>query len=136
MAATTVGLDTGFFLRLLAGHDGCVSLWRRLLAGEVRGVVSCLSLAELRRLGLRGHLEAQDADLLLEAIPAVCEVVWLDSPEALERAAHLSHGTGLPLVDALIVASLEAAGATEVWTTDADLERCQRQGMPMRLLQG
>lgn len=134
MAAATIGLDTGFFVELLAGQPDCVGLWQRLLEGQARGVVCCVSLTELRRLGLRGALEMPDVDLLWEAIPAVCTLVWLDTPAVLERAARLSHGEGLPLVDALILAGLEAGGAGEVWTTDADLVRCARPDLRVHRL--
>ncbi|BDG17793.1 PIN domain-containing protein [Thermus brockianus] len=70
--------------------------------------MSGLSLVELLRLGLKGALARQDAELLLKAIPAVCRVVWPDWGIG-ERAARLSHGLHLPLVDALILATaLEA----------------------------
>lgn len=97
-------------------------------------MVCCLTLAELRRLALRGVIEAADADLLKEAVMAVCDVVWIDGPDLLERAARLSHGVGVPLVDALIVAAAEGRGAVEVWTADGDLLRCTRDTFRVRLL--
>lgn len=130
----TTGLDTGFFILLLAGHPECVAVWQEVTEGRVRALVSCLVLTELRRLALRGLIETSDADLLSEAVGAVCQVTWIDRPEVLQRAAHLAHGAGLPLVDALIVAGLESEGASEIWTTDGDLVRCDREGFRVRLL--
>ena len=115
-------LDTGFFLRLLEGHEEAGALWRALAEGEGEGVVSGLSLVGLLRLGLKGALAKEDAELLLQAIPAVCRVVWPDWTTG-ERAARLSHGLYLPLVDALVLATALEAGARELWTTDADLGR-------------
>ncbi|RTH34793.1 VapC toxin family PIN domain ribonuclease [Thermus scotoductus] len=100
-------LDTGFFLRLLEGHEGAKAKWQALVEGE-EGLVSGLSLVELLRLGLKGALARQDAELLLKAIPAVCRVVWPDWGIG-ERAARLSHGLHLPLVDALILATALSA---------------------------
>ena len=68
-------LDTGFFLRLLEGHEEAGALWRALAEGEGEGVVSGLSLVELLRLGLKGALAKEDAELLLQAIPAVFKEV-------------------------------------------------------------
>ena len=85
-------------------------------------MVSGLSLVELLRLSLKGALAKEDSELLLQAIPAVCRVVWPDWTIG-ERAARLSHGLYLPLVDALVLATALEAGARELWTTDADLAR-------------
>mgnify|MGYP002700860766 CR=1 FL=1 len=49
-------------------------------------------------------------------------MVWPDWTIG-ERAARLSHGLYLPLVDALVLATALEAGARELWTTDADLAR-------------
>lgn len=119
--AGVTALDTGFFLRLLEGHEGAKAKWQALVEGE-EGLVSGLSLVELLRLGLKGALARQDAELLLKAIPAVCRVVWPDWGIG-ERAARLSHGLHLPLVDALILATALEGGAKEIWTADADLAR-------------
>jgi hypothetical protein len=74
-------LDTGFFVRLpvhLQGDGRTVDRWRALVEGEGEGVVSGLSLVELLRLSLKGAIGREDAGLLLDAIPAVCRVVWPD----------------------------------------------------------
>jgi len=115
-------LDTGFFLRLLEGRAEARALWQALVEGEKEGVVSGLSRVELLRLGLKGALDREDVDLLLEAIPAVCRVAWPDWAMG-ERAARLSHGLHLPLVDALVLATALEARATELWTTDTHLTR-------------
>ena len=49
-------------------------------------------------------------------------MVWPDWTIG-RRAARLSHGLHLPLVDALVLATALEAGARELWTTDADLAR-------------
>ncbi|GAA5335973.1 PIN domain-containing protein [Thermus hydrothermalis] len=46
----------------------------------------------------------------MEAIPAVCRVLWPNWPIG-ERAARLSQGLALPLVDALVLATALEAGA-------------------------
>ncbi|AEV17318.1 hypothetical protein TCCBUS3UF1_p210 (plasmid) [Thermus sp. CCB_US3_UF1] len=124
-------LDTGFFLRLVEGHPEAVRVWRDLVEG-VEGIVSGLSLVELLRLSLKGALPREDGELLLEAIPAVCRVVWPDWSIG-ERAARLSHGLALPLVDALVLATALEAGAETLYTTDAHLEIYRGQLRVVRL---
>jgi len=96
-----IGLDTGFFVEFLRGNYQAVSVWKTLIEGDAEGVVSCLTLFELERLGLKKGIEG--ASILLEAIPAVCKVCWLKEPETISKAAALSHGLGLPAVDSLIL---------------------------------
>ena len=125
-------LDTGFFVRLLQGDGRAVDRWRALVEGEGEGVVSGLSLVELLRLSLKGAIGREDAGLLLDAIPAVCRVVWPDWTVG-ERSARLSHGLALPLVDALILATALEAGAEELWTTDAYLTAYEGRMRVVRL---
>ncbi len=117
-----IGLDTGFFIQLIRGHRDCVQLWSAL-GDSFRGVVSCITLAEIERLALRGKIELTAAETLRDAIPAVCEIIWIDTPDVLKRAARLSHGAGLSMIDAVILACLLAGGAETVWTTDANFQR-------------
>ena len=112
------GLDTGFFVRLLQGDQGARDLWQALGQGQEQGVFSCLTVFELERLALQGKLDRQRADVLLAALPNICAIVWLDTASVVLRAARIAHGTGLPAVDALILAGLLAAGAQMVYTTD------------------
>jgi predicted nucleic acid-binding protein len=125
-------LDTGFFVRLLQGDGRAVDRWRALVEGKGEGVVSGLSLVELLRLSLKGAIGRKDAELLLDAIPAVCRVVWPDWTVG-ERSARLSHGLALPLVDALVLATALEAGAEELWTTDAHLTAYEGRMRVVRL---
>jgi predicted nucleic acid-binding protein len=126
-------LDTGFFVRLpvhVQGDGRAVDRWRALVEGEGEGVVSGLSLVELLRLSLKGAIGREDAGLLLDAIPAVCRVVWPDWTVG-ERSARL--GLALPLVDALVLATALEAGAEELWTTDAHLTAYEGRTRVVRL---
>jgi predicted nucleic acid-binding protein len=121
-----IGLDSGFFFRLLAGHPRATTAWSPVATGDAPAAVSCLTLYELDRVALRGALDRAAVDLLLSELPALCYVVWIGDahgPELLRRAARLAHGTGLAMADALILASLLDAGAGTVYTTDSDFER-------------
>lgn len=48
-----IGLDTGFFVEFLRGNSRAVSVWQALTENEEEAVVSCLSLFESERLGLK-----------------------------------------------------------------------------------
>jgi len=117
-----IGLDTGFFVELMNGNEQAVSLWQSCLDDKVDLVVSCLTLFEIERLGLKGKLSG--IDTIIDAIHGVTFVVWLDR-EILGRAAGLSHGAGIPALDSLILASLISRDVSEIYTTDSDFEACE-----------
>ena len=122
----TVGLDTSFFVKLLQGDQRAEKVWQRVARREIEGVISCISLYEVDKLGLKGTLAKKATDTLLEEVLFVCRVVWLDSPNRLRQAARIAHGNGLGMADALILASLIEAKATEIYTADPDLAAYQR----------
>lgn len=121
-----LGFDTGFFRRLHDGDARAVAAWADVRSGDAVGIVSCVSLFELTRLGLRGALPRDVARAFVAAVPTVCTVVWLDPTnggDRLDRAARRGHGVGLAMADAIILTSLIDAAATTVYTTDSDFER-------------
>ena len=121
-----VGFDTGFFVRLLQADPRAVAVWGDVRAGRSTGAASCLTLFELDRLGLKGHVERESAEALVAALPDTCRVVWLgdlEGADRLRRAVRLGHGNGLAMADAIILTSLLDAGAATVYTTDDDFER-------------
>jgi predicted nucleic acid-binding protein len=132
--AEMIGLDTGFFVEFLRANPEAVSVWKALIEGDTEGVVSCLTLFELERLGLKKGIEG--AATLLEAIPAVCKVSWLREPETLSKAAALSHGLGIPAVDSLILAGFLASETQTVFTTDRHLEAYKKKGVNIINLRG
>ena len=116
-----IGLDTGYFVRLLQGHRGATEIWSRVLEGE-DATVSCLTLFELARLARKGAITTEAEETLREGIGALCHLSWLDSVDTLLSGASLSHGLGIPPVDALILAAFLSGGATVIYTTDSHLE--------------
>lgn len=128
-----IGLDTGFFLMVLKGQEEALRVWQSLMDGE-ESVTSCLTLFELRRLSLSGRIQPEAADTMIEAIMAISKVSWLEAAELLERGAQLSHGLGIPAMDALILTGLLASGAEVILTTDRHLDAFRKKGIQVRLL--
>jgi predicted nucleic acid-binding protein len=123
-----IGLDTGFFVRFLENKKAAVQTWRAIIEGE-ESCVSSLSIFELSRLSLRGIVDPKAADLLIEAILTMCQVVWLDEKEIVLTGARLSHGLNIPAIDALILAGFIILNAETIYTTDSHLERFKRKGI-------
>jgi phosphoheptose isomerase len=60
---------------------------------------------ELKKPGLRGVLGKQDADWLAGTVGEACKVDRLLSDDFLDEAARLSHGNGLSMADAMVLAT-------------------------------
>jgi len=123
------GLDSGFFIELLKGNSRAVEEWKSIVDGETDAVVCSLTIYELKRLSLKGGLAIAAVQLTIEAIMAVCQVVWNNDCELLDAAARLSHGNDIPAVDAIILASLLQAGAHIIFSTDRHLLSFKKKGI-------
>ena len=123
-----IGLDTGYFLRLLKGHPEAGRIWTAIMDGE-EAAVSCMTLYELARFARKGSIDIDAEKALREAILALCLVCWLDREEILLAAANLSQGVGLHAIDSLILAGLLAVNATAIYTTDGDFEVYKKKGV-------
>ena len=128
-----IGLDTGFFVRFLENNKAAVQAWRGIIEGE-ESCVSSLSIFELSRLSLRGIIDAETTDLLIEAILSMCQVIWLDEKEILLTGARLSHGLNIPAMDALILAGFIMLNAETIYTTDSHLEKFKKKGVKVSRL--
>jgi predicted nucleic acid-binding protein len=125
---TMIGLDTGYFLKLLKGDAEAIKIWTAIMDGE-EAAVSCLTLFELARFARKGSIEAKAERTLREGILGLCRVCWLDREAALLAAANLSHGIGLHAMDAIILSGLLSEKATTIYTTDSDFEAYKKRGV-------
>ena len=123
-----IGLDTGFFVELLRKNLKAVEVWQGMIEGD-DSTVSCLTLYELKRLSLRGVIECEAVSTLLEAIGAICKIVWLDKTEILTAAATISHNYGIHAIDSLIIAGLTSSKVKKIYTTDSHIEKYKRKGV-------
>ena len=123
-----IGLDTGFFIRLLENKKEAVRIWERIIDGE-ESSVSCLTIFELKRLSLKKAIDKETISILIDTILSICKVTWIDGKEILLMGANLSHGLGIPAVDALILAGFLVLNVTTVYTTDSHLELFYKKGI-------
>ncbi|WP_297445188.1 PIN domain-containing protein [Desulfurobacterium sp.] len=112
-----IGLDTGFFVKLLLGFQEAAEVYNRIIEGEVVDVVSVIVVFELRRLALRGLIDRQAYEVLERSWPVLFQVESVDRELALE-AASISHGTGLPAAGALIYTTCKGSGSDSFYTVD------------------
>ena len=63
---------------------------------------------ELKRLGLKGEINNESLDTLFEAIEGICHMVWLNDTGIFTSGTSFFHGTGIPTVDSIILASFLA----------------------------
>lgn len=105
-----------------------VRIWEGVIEGD-ESVVSCLTLYELKRLSLKGAIEPNVTDTILEAIRVICKVVWLDKTEILTTASTISQTYGIHAIDSLILASLSTLNVKTIYTTDSHIEKYKKKGV-------
>ena len=116
-----IGIDTGFFFALQYGNEKAIEVWK---SGHL--AVSVLVIYELQKHLLKR--ESRKWKELIREIKRATLVVPLVE-EIAERAAHISHGTGIPAMDALILASLLHVGCKTIYTTDRHFEMYSKKGI-------
>jgi predicted nucleic acid-binding protein len=124
-----VGFDTGYFVRLLEGNETAVKVWKDLTGGNIDAVVSPLTFFELKRLGLKGEINNTSLETLFEAIEGICHIVWLKDTGIFTSSANISHGTGIPAVDSIILASCLAMNAKKIYTTDSHFKAYKKKSI-------
>lgn len=123
-----IGLDTGFFVELLRNNSMVVKIWEGVIEGD-ESAVSCLTLYELKRLSLKGAIESKAIDTMVDAIRAICRIVWLDNAEILMGAATISQSHNIHAMDSLILASLSTLNVKTIYTTDSHVEKYKKKSV-------
>ena len=116
-----IGIDTGFFFALQYGNEKAIEVWK---SGHL--AVPVLVIYELQKHLLKR--ESKKWKELVREIKRATLVVPLVE-EIAERAAHISHDTGIPAMDALILASLLHVGCKTIYTTDRHFEMYSKKGI-------
>ncbi len=124
-----IGFDTGFFVLLSKGNERAIKLLSSLEKPDRTGVISALTIFELKRLMLMGKIEKKIIETYISQIPGVFRVMWIEDIGTLDKAAKLSIGAGLSSLDALILASLLEAEVEKIYTTDRDFEAYNKKGV-------
>jgi predicted nucleic acid-binding protein len=129
-----IGLDTGFFVELLRGNPETVTVFDDIANGETEACVSCITLYELKKLALKGHIPPVITSSLVESIMTFCSMSWLDNVEVHDLAAGIAHSTGIPGLDCLILAGLISSHAGVIYTTDKHMTEYKRRGTRVMLI--
>jgi predicted nucleic acid-binding protein len=122
-----IGLDTGFFVKLLMGDRRATEIFEGIEDADL--CMSCLTLFELKRLSLKGALEEDAVSTLIDNVMSLCHISWLDNVEIHNLAASLSHGLGIPAVDSLILAGFITNGSETIYTTDSHMAKYVKKGV-------
>ncbi len=109
-----IGLDTGFFIHLRSGNPHAVSVWKRVEEGE-SACISSITAYELLRMGYSESTGKMS--FLVERLVKAIRVASVGE-EAARMAARIVHGTKMPSLSAIILASLIQSGAKEIYTSD------------------
>jgi predicted nucleic acid-binding protein len=109
-----IGVDTGFFFALEELHPTAVDIWKK------REIITCsIVLFELQKKLLKGQFGNWTS--IVDDIEKSMKIVSI-TPEIAIKASHISHGTGIPGLDALILSALIEAKCNEIYTRDPHFE--------------
>ncbi len=131
--AKRVGVDTQVLIYHLEGIPPYAELTTHLLAeaaaGKVQLVVSAITVSELLVKPFRAGLATAWIEAALSALPGLTlgTIAW----DTARRGAELRARTGLPLPDALILASMIEEGAQAALTNDL---KWRTRPLPCRIL--
>ncbi len=120
-----IGVDTGFFFALSEGHAQAIKIFK-----DSEIAVSVLSRFELLRISLRRGIQWEELWGSLARATAFVDV----TAETADEAARISFESGMPAIDALILAGLILAGCRTIYTRDEHFTRYARKGVEIVLL--
>ena len=109
-----IGVDTGFFFALEELHPTAVDIWEK---GEI--ITCSIVLFELQKKLLKGQFGNWTS--IVDDIEKSMKIVSI-TPGIAKKASHISHGTGIPGLDALILSALIEAECNEIYTRDPHFE--------------
>jgi predicted nucleic acid-binding protein len=116
-----IGVDTGFFFALEELHPIAVNIWKN------KKIVTCsIVLYEIQKKLLKGEFNKWSS--IVDDIEKLMEIVSI-TPEIAKKASHISHGTGIPGLDALILAALLEENCNEIYTRDPHFELYNKKGI-------
>ncbi|MGD2085026.1 MAG: type II toxin-antitoxin system VapC family toxin [Candidatus Aminicenantes bacterium] len=116
-----IGVDTGFFFALEELHPIAVEIWKN------KKIITCsIVLFEIQRKLLKGELSNWVS--IIDDIERSVEIVSI-SPGVAKRASHISHGTGMPAIDSLILSAFLEANCQEIYTRDEDFELYKKKDL-------
>ena len=117
------GFDTGYFVKYATGEldEKHRRALQAVAQGGASGFASSIVIYELKKLGLRGVLEKEDAEWLASIVGDACEIDRHLPDDFLDEAARLSHGNGLSMADSMVLATALRHDAGRIYTSDSDL---------------
>ena len=120
------GIDTGFFYALGDKKAEALQIWKK-----EQLVVSVITVYELEKAFLKGAFP--DWSRFLERLKEACTIVPVNL-EASLGASHISQRTGIPALDALILASLLETGCKKILTKDPHFLEYKKKGLKITII--
>ncbi len=115
------GVDTGFFYSLQEMHPIAVDTWR-----NKKIITSSIVLYEIQKKLLKGEFGKWKS--IVDDIEQAVEIISI-TPQIAKKASHISHGTGIPGLDSLILSALLEANCNEIYTLDPHFELYKKKGI-------
>ena len=116
-----IGVDTGFFFALEELHSIAVDIRKN------KKIITCsIVLYEIQKKLLKG--EFSNWTSIINDIEKAVGIVSI-TPHVAKKASHISHGTGIPGLDSLILSALLESKCTEIYTRYPHFELYEKKGI-------
>ena len=126
-----IGLDTSILVYLIEGNEKAEQLISKAIQKKDILLISVVTIAELYKYSHKQKLSPVDKKELFTTLTDIekgFEVVDL-TPDIARKAASISHGTDLHMMDALILATVIIEDCDKFYTTDSDF-RAYKDNIP------
>jgi predicted nucleic acid-binding protein len=134
MEEKKIGFDTGFFIKVLQNNYTAIKIWKLIKNKKALGYISILTFFELRKLHLKGIIDKNSFDIILNDINESCNTIYIIEEHIVETAARISHGSNIPAIDALIISSFAFMKIQEIYTTDSHFKKYNKKEISVKIL--
>ena len=125
--------DTWFFIQLSEDAEKALRIWKEIIEGKGRLVVSSIVIAETVKLLLRKNMKKGLNDFMI-AFRTSDKIRVVDVTKLIaEEAGKISYSHNIPITDAIIAVTAVLTNHRNILSKDSDYRRLEKDGKIKRV---
>ena len=125
--------DTWFFLQLASKHPKAIAIWKEIIEGKGRLLVSTVVIAETVKRFLMRKFRSELETLLVNLGDSEKISIAELSKELAQEAGKYAFSYSMTTVDSIILANAIASGHTNIISNDEHFKRPEKQKLIKRI---